>query len=46
MPGIGPHSHGFTGAAFWWLKLFVGSQIIILLGPLPAKLWRSFSDRA
>ncbi len=46
MLGIGLHSYGFTDAAFWWLRLFIGSQIIIiLLGLMPAKLWRSFQSR-
>jgi ABC-type transport system involved in cytochrome c biogenesis permease subunit len=47
MLGIGLHSYGFTDAAFRWLMLFVGSQIaIIILGLLPAKMWKSFSARA
>jgi ABC-type transport system involved in cytochrome c biogenesis permease subunit len=47
MLGIGLHSYGFTDAAFRWLMLFVGSQLVlILLGLLPAKMWKSFSARA
>jgi ABC-type transport system involved in cytochrome c biogenesis permease subunit len=47
MLGIGLHSYGFTDAAFRWLMLFVGSQIaIIILGLLPAKMWKSFSVHA
>jgi hypothetical protein len=43
MLGIGLHSYGFMDAAFFWLMLFIGSQVaIILLGLLPQKLWRSF----
>jgi ABC-type transport system involved in cytochrome c biogenesis permease subunit len=43
MLGIGLHSYGFTDAAFKWLMLFVGSQIMfIVLGSLPAKMWKSF----
>jgi len=43
MLGIGLHSYGFTDAAFWWLRLFIGSQIVlILLGLLPKIMWRSF----
>jgi cytochrome c-type biogenesis protein CcsB len=43
MLGIGLHSYGFMDAAFKWLMLFIGSQIlIILLGLLPLHLWRSF----
>jgi ABC-type transport system involved in cytochrome c biogenesis permease subunit len=46
MLGIGLHSYGFTDAAFKWLVLFVGIQLVfILLGSLPLKLWRSFSAR-
>jgi hypothetical protein len=47
MLGIGLHSYGFTDAAFRWLILFVGSQLaLILLGLLPAKMWKSFSAHA
>jgi ABC-type transport system involved in cytochrome c biogenesis permease subunit len=47
MLGIGLHSYGFTDAAFRWLMLFVGSQIaFIVLGLLPAKMWKSFPARA
>ena len=47
MLGIGLHSYGFTDAAFFWLMLFVGSQLaLVALGLLPAKLWKSFSARA
>jgi ABC-type transport system involved in cytochrome c biogenesis permease subunit len=43
MLGIGLHSYGFMDAAFKWLMLFILTQvIIILLGLLPQKLWRSF----
>jgi ABC-type transport system involved in cytochrome c biogenesis permease subunit len=46
MLGIGLHSYGFTDAAFKWLVLFVASQIgFIVLGSLPAKMWKSFSAR-
>ena len=46
MLGIGLHSYGFTEAAFKWLLLFVFSQIgFIILGLLPAKMWRSFAAR-
>jgi len=47
MLGIGLHSYGFTDAAFRWLMLFVGSQVaLIILGLLPARMWRSFSAPA
>jgi ABC-type transport system involved in cytochrome c biogenesis permease subunit len=43
MLGIGLHSYGFTDAAFKWLMLFVASQIgFIVLGSLPARMWKSF----
>jgi ABC-type transport system involved in cytochrome c biogenesis permease subunit len=42
MLGIGLHSYGFTDAAFKWLSAFVLSQImIIVLGLLPPRMWRS-----
>ncbi len=43
MLGIGLHSYGFMDAAFWWLLAFVLSQIaLIILGLLPAGMWKSF----
>jgi hypothetical protein len=46
MLGIGLHSYGFTEAAFFWLMLFVVSQLLfIALGLLPVKWWKSFSAR-
>jgi ABC-type transport system involved in cytochrome c biogenesis permease subunit len=46
MLGIGLHSYGFTDAAFKWLVLFVASQIgFIVLGSLPAKMWKSFQPK-
>lgn len=43
MLGIGLHSYGFMDAAFKWLMLFNASQILfIVLGLLPAHLWKSF----
>jgi ABC-type transport system involved in cytochrome c biogenesis permease subunit len=47
MLGIGLHSYGFTDAAFFWLLLFVASQLaFIALGLLPPRMWKSFSARA
>jgi hypothetical protein len=44
MLGIGLHSYGFMGAAFYWLIAFVLSQLLlILIGLLPRKWWRSES---
>ena len=46
MLGIGLHSYGFTDAAFKWLMLFVISQLgLIVLGLLPARMWKSFISR-
>jgi ABC-type transport system involved in cytochrome c biogenesis permease subunit len=46
MLGIGLHSYGFTDAAFEWLTLFVISQLgFIVLGLLPARMWKSFVAR-
>ncbi len=43
MLGIGLHSYGFMDAAFKWLMLFIGSQVVvILLGLVPLRFWRSF----
>ena len=43
MLGIGLHSYGFMEAAFYWLMGFIGTQVLLItLGCLPAKLWRSF----
>nr|MDQ3623253.1 cytochrome c biogenesis protein CcsA [Verrucomicrobiota bacterium] len=47
MLGIGLHSYGFMDAAFWWLVLFVGSQLLLIgIGSLPPKMWRSFARLA
>ena len=44
MLGIGLHSYGFMGAAFYWLIAFVFSQVaLICIGLLPRKWWRSES---
>jgi ABC-type transport system involved in cytochrome c biogenesis permease subunit len=46
MLGIGLHSYGFTDAAFKWLMMFVISQLgLIVLGLLPARMWKSFISR-
>jgi ABC-type transport system involved in cytochrome c biogenesis permease subunit len=45
MLGIGLHSYGFMDAAFRWLMLFNTSQVLlIVLGLLPLRLWRSFKN--
>jgi hypothetical protein len=46
MLGIGLHSYGFMEAAFNWLMLFIASQVVMIgLGLLPLRLWKSFQDR-
>jgi cytochrome c-type biogenesis protein CcsB len=43
MLGIGLHSYGFMDSAFRWLVIFVTSQLVIIaIGLLPMKWWRSF----
>jgi len=43
MLGIGLHSYGFTSAAFYYLVLFICTQLTLLaLGLLPKPMWRSF----
>ncbi len=45
MLSIGLHSYGFTDAGFYWLRLFILSQLfVIALGLLPRNFWRSFRD--
>jgi ABC-type transport system involved in cytochrome c biogenesis permease subunit len=44
MLGVGLHSYGFMGAAFWWLVIFVVSQLaFMLLAAVPQAKWRSFA---
>ena len=46
MLGIGLHSYGFMQAAFNWLVAFVVTQvIIIIMGLLPVRFWRSFQAK-
>ena len=46
MLGIGLHSYGFMDAAFFWLMLFIASQLlIIVLALLPLRLWASFRGK-
>jgi ABC-type transport system involved in cytochrome c biogenesis permease subunit len=47
MLGIGLHSYGFMDAAFRWLMLFNGTQVLLIaLAMLPLRLWRSFRDES
>ncbi len=42
MLGIGLHSYGFMDAAFMWLMLFVGSQLLLIgIGLTPSRFWAS-----
>ncbi len=42
MLGVGLHSYGFMDSAFWWLLLFVCSQLaFIAISSLPLSKWRS-----
>src|SRR5437588_7343534 len=42
---IGLHSYGFTSATANWLIAFVSSQVLIIfLGLLPQRWWRSFRN--
>ncbi len=43
MLGIGLHSYGFMDAAFIWLLSFVASQVVLVgLGLIPQRFWRSW----
>ncbi len=47
MLGVGLHSYGFMDAAFWWLLLFVFSQLVFIgLAMIPTESWRSFRKAA
>ncbi len=42
MLGVGLHSYGFIDSAFFWLALFIFSQIaIMVLGLIPRSRWKS-----
>jgi ABC-type transport system involved in cytochrome c biogenesis permease subunit len=43
MLGVGLHSYGFMGAAFWWLIIFASSQLSVMaMAAWPLARWRSF----
>ena len=43
MLGIGLHSYGFMDAAFYWLMTFVIANLVLIgIGAMPVRLWRSF----
>ncbi len=42
MLGVGLHSYGFMQSAVFWIVVFVISQLVLMgIGMLPMKLWRS-----
>ncbi len=42
MLGIGLHSYGFMEESFWWLCLFISSQLaLIIIGLTPTSWWKS-----
>ncbi len=43
MLGIGLHSYGFTDAAFLWLVIFVGSQLIFMVIGAKGREWNADS---
>jgi len=46
MLGIGLHSYGFMSGAFLWLGGFILSQLVLIaLGSLPPRYWRSLKHR-
>ena len=46
MLGIGLHSYGFMDSGFKWLMAFIGSQLLLIgLGLIPLRYWRSFRDK-
>ena len=45
--GVGLHSYGFTSGVLFWLTMFAGSQIaLIVLGSLPKQMWWSYVQEA
>jgi hypothetical protein len=45
MLGIGLHSYGFMDAAFYWLMLFIASQVVLIgIALFPLRLWASFKE--
>src|SRR5687767_10948803 len=46
MLGVGLHSYGFMESAVFWLLVFCGSQMLLIgLGMIPTRLWRSAAQR-
>jgi ABC-type transport system involved in cytochrome c biogenesis permease subunit len=46
MLGVGLHSYGFMEGALWWLGAFVISQLVLIgVGVLPMKMWKTFAPQ-
>jgi len=47
MLGVGLHSYGFMEGAFRWLLTYVVSQLVVIgIGLVPQRYWRSFAPQA
>jgi hypothetical protein len=45
--GVGLHSYGFTSGVLFWLSMFVGSQLaLVVIGSLPKAMWWSYIEEA
>ena len=43
--GVGLHAYGFMDSAVFWILFFCATQMVVIgLGLLPTKFWRSFAD--
>jgi len=43
--GVGLHAYGFMDSAVFWILFFCATQLVVIgLGVLPLKWWRSFSE--
>ncbi len=46
MLGVGLHSYGFMDQAFYWLMIFIATQVALIgLCFLPARMWKSFKSQ-
>ena len=44
MLGVGLHSYGFMDKAFWWLSIFIASQLVLMgLCLQPRRFWMSLT---
>jgi ABC-type transport system involved in cytochrome c biogenesis permease subunit len=45
--GVGLHSYGFHESGFFWLKMFILSQLaVMLLASIPVRYWRSHGSNS